>query len=63
MTNPPSDSLTQPKGPMSGYHDCPCTTCFEVAIGEEPDGSPSLCNLCAEASCDGEGDCAVPIDE
>ena len=40
---------------LSGYHDCPCRDCFEIAIGTEEDGSPSLCNDCAEAGCDPEG--------
>ncbi len=40
----------------SGYHDCPCRDCFEVAIGTEDDGSPSLCNSCEGAGCDASGE-------
>lgn len=39
-----------------GYHDCPCRDCFEIAIGEDEAGNPSLCNDCQEAGCEG-GDC------
>lgn len=49
--------------PYSGYHDCPCPDCFEVAIGgalnaagEETD-LPALCNLCEGAGCTGQGPC------
>lgn len=43
----------------SGYHQCPCMDCFEIAIGEEEDGSPSLCWECQEAGCDvtGKSEC------
>lgn len=42
---------------LSGYHDCPCSDCFEIAIGTEEDGSASFCNECEEAGCDGEDEC------
>lgn len=49
-------------GPYSGYHDCPCRDCFEIAIGENDDGGPALCNDCEEHGCDVEGneDCNAP---
>ncbi len=37
---------------MSGYQDCGCRDCFEIAIG---DGEPALCHSCEEAGCDVEG--------
>lgn len=37
----------------SGYKDCACRDCFEVAIGDE--GEPALCHACEEAGCDAEG--------
>lgn len=40
-----------------GYHDCPCRDCFEIAIGENEDGTDSMCNECAKAGCDGDGEC------
>nr|HEX4314022.1 hypothetical protein [Kofleriaceae bacterium] len=40
----------------SGYHDCPCRDCFEIAIGCDDDGNPDLCNACESASCDASGD-------
>ena len=39
----------------SGYHDCPCRDCFEIAIGVEENGKPSLCWECAESECDASG--------
>jgi len=39
----------------SGYHDCPCRDCFEIAIGTEDDGTPSLCHACETAGCDASG--------
>lgn len=44
----------------SGYHDCPCPDCFEIAIGCDGEGEPSLCHACEAAGCDGEGDCQAP---
>lgn len=45
----------------SGYHDCPCRDCFEVAIGCDDEDRPDLCHECEEAGCDSGGDekCAV----
>lgn len=42
-------------GQYSGYHDCPCRDCFEIAIGEDGDGNPALCNACESAECDASG--------
>lgn len=46
----------------SGYHDCPCRDCFEIAIGETDLGEsvvPALCFDCKRAGCsiDGDSDC------
>lgn len=43
---------------MSGYKDCACRDCFEIAIGD--DGEPALCSECEEAGCDldGESECS-----
>jgi hypothetical protein len=43
----------------SGYHDCPCPTCFEIAIGCDEDDNPDLCNECESAGCDGESECSA----
>jgi len=57
---------------FSGYHDCPCRDCFEIAIGchidedgEQHDEIPGLCHECQEAGCslDGDEDCQVEYDE
>jgi len=40
----------------SGYHNCPCRDCGEVAIGADVDGEPSLCHDCEEAGCSPNGD-------
>lgn len=44
---------------MSGYTDCACRDCFEIAIGEP---SEALCDACEEAGCeaDGESECDAP---
>lgn len=44
----------------SGYHDCPCRDCFEIAIGDDEDGEPSMCHACEKAGCDGDGECDAP---
>lgn len=46
----------------SGYHDCPCRDCFEIAIGcDDETGDPSLCHACEGESCDasGQSECSV----
>lgn len=46
----------------SGYHDCPCRDCFEIAIGCNEYGDPDLCSECEEHGCDalGDEDCNAP---
>lgn len=39
----------------SGYCDCACSTCFEIAIGSAGDVDP-MCWECEQAGCDG-GEC------
>jgi hypothetical protein len=48
----------------SGYTDCACRDCFEIAISSD-DKKPALCNLCQEAECSANGDeeCSVPPEE
>lgn len=44
---------------MSGYRDCACRDCFEIAIGEEG----ALCHECEEAGCEAHaGECSVEHD-
>jgi hypothetical protein len=43
----------------SGYTDCKCPDCFEVAISDD-ENEPDFCNACEEAGCDGEGECEAP---
>ena len=43
----------------AGYHECPCRDCFEVAIGADENGSPSLCHECESAGCFKDGDPAA----
>ena len=42
----------------SGYTDCACRDCFDVAVSDDMD-HPDLCLCCEEAGCDadGEGEC------
>jgi hypothetical protein len=39
---------------MSGYTDCACRDCFEIAIGEPGE---AFCHACEEAGCEGDGEC------
>lgn len=42
---------------MSGYVNCACRDCFEIAISGD-DGEPALCNECEEAGCEpNDGEC------
>jgi len=59
---------------MSGYTDCACRDCFDIAIGDsgrdavDSKGArvwvqdPALCGLCKEAGCDesGNSECKRP---
>jgi hypothetical protein len=45
---------------MSGYVNCACRDCFEIAIGDDDDfvtndDDKTLCWECAEAGCDATG--------
>lgn len=39
----------------SGYVNCACRDCFDVAIGSDAD-VPELCNDCEDAGCDPDGE-------
>lgn len=41
--------------PKSGYTDCACRDCFDVAVSDDM-AHPDLCNLCEEAGCSADGD-------
>ena len=43
---------------MSGYTDCACRDCFDVAISSDEE-LPALCWACADAGCNpgGHSDC------
>ncbi len=43
----------------SGYTNCACRDCFEIAISDDV-GSPEMCVQCEEAGCTGEGECSSP---
>jgi hypothetical protein len=45
---------------QSGYTDCACRDCFEIAITDH--GEPALCNACEEAGCDVHGECNCEVD-
>lgn len=38
----------------SGYTDCACRDCFDIAISSDT-SKPELCNECEDAGCDAEG--------
>lgn len=44
---------------LSGYCDCACPECFEIAFYDDDGGVPGLCWACEEAGCDGESSCEV----
>ncbi len=60
------DTRTSALGPFSGYHDCPCRDCFEIAIGGletlgvYDDEKPGLCNECDGCSPLGDDECSSP---
>lgn len=39
----------------SGYSNCACRDCFEIAISDDI-AHPDLCHACEEAGCSAEGD-------
>lgn len=41
---------------MSGYIDCGCRDCFEIAIGEPGD----FCTNCEDAGCEADSECQSP---
>lgn len=41
---------------MSGYTQCACRDCFEIAISDE-ETLPDLCWECEAAGCSEDGDC------
>ena len=42
---------------MTGYTDCACPDCFEIAIGTPGE---AFCNACEAADCDGASECEAP---
>ena len=44
---------------MSGYTECACRDCFEIAISEN-ETKPELCSECEDAGCDGVHGCQTP---
>lgn len=47
---------------MSGYVQCKCPNCFEIAIEGDDDEDGTFCSECEEASCDGESDCNCELE-
>lgn len=47
---------------MSGYVDCACRDCFEIAIAGDDDRGIALCSECKDAGCsiDGDSECDAP---
>jgi len=43
----------------SGYTDCACRDCFDIAVSDDMD-APDLCGDCEDAGCDdtGESECS-----
>lgn len=42
---------------MSGYTDCACRDCFDVAVSNDMD-RPDLCGECSDAGCEAnDGEC------
>lgn len=40
----------------SGYTDCACRDCFDIAIGDMKRDHHTLCSACADAGCSRYGD-------
>jgi hypothetical protein len=45
---------------MSGYCDCACRDCFEIAIGGDDPNDPAMCHACEEAGCELDSECCAP---
>ena len=41
---------------MSGYTQCRCRDCFEIAVSDDDD-SPDFCGACEEAGCEDDSEC------
>lgn len=46
---------------MSGYCDCACRDCFEIAITSD-DEKPAFCHACEGAGCELDSECQVETD-
>jgi len=46
----------------TGYCDCACRDCFDIAIGD-PKTERVLCGDCEAAGCDASGDCDCERDD
>jgi len=44
---------------QSGYTNCRCRDCMEIAISDDWT-VPAFCHECEAAGCDGEGECQAP---
>ncbi len=55
-----ADAKRAPKAPkQSGYTDCACRDCFEIAISSDV-ANPVMCQDCAEAGCERGSECQAP---
>lgn len=46
---------------MSGYVNCKCRDCFEIAISSSDENE--FCNECVDAGCEEDSECQVEQDE
>lgn len=47
----------------SGYCDCSCRDCFEIAIADDTK-TGAMCHACEEAGCEPDSECQAPqVDE
>lgn len=44
---------------MSGYVDCSCRDCFEIAISGDDETVPAMCWECEGAGCEPDSECEV----
>ena len=42
----------------SGYTDCRCRDCFEIAVSNDTD-NPDFCHECETAGCESDSECCV----